>query len=380
MDKEGTPAILVIDDEPAIRLGLVVSIKRHGYRVIEAVDGSDGLQKAREHHPDLIVSDVMMPPPDGFELKRLLSTDLKLASIPFIFLTARSGTNDRIAGIRDGADDYISKPFVMEELLARIDALLRRVRTEREHGREQMMETARQDMDKLRNEILQNFHHELRTPLMNILTPLELAVNNKFTEPEMQSSFIRMALSNADRLASLVSDIIILSNIDHGNLNSIRQSIDLNDHILVPVNKCLEKYKNKELSFTHQVVNRGDVKAPRRELTQSILHLVDNAFKFSPQNGKINLDIYAGPNGGIKVAVSDEGPGIPVEQREKVFEKFYQVSQGDSRKYDGLGVGLTIARAIFRGLGGDVRIVDSPNGCLILAELPDVRPEDTVYG
>ena len=380
MDEEPAPVILVIDDEPAIRLGLIVSIKRHGYRVIEAVDGRDGLQKATDHRPDLIVSDVMMPPPDGFELKRLLSTDPKLASIPFIFLTARAGANDRIAGIRDGADDYISKPFVMEELLARIDGLLRRVHTERERGREQMMEIARQDMDKLRSEILQNFHHELRTPLMNILTPLELAVNNKFTEPEMQSDFIRMALSNADRLASLVSDIIILSNIDLGNLNSIRQSIDLNDHILGPVNKCLERYKNKELRFTRQIVNVGDVKAPRTELTQSILHLVDNAFKFSPQNGKVNLDIVTGPNGGIKLAVSDEGAGIPEEQREKVFEKFYQISQGDSRKYDGLGVGLTIARAIFESLGGNIGIVNSPNGCLILAELPDLRPEDIVYG
>lgn len=380
MDEERTPVILVIDDEPSIRLGLVVSIKRYGYQVIEALDGNDGLKKANDHHPDLIISDVMMPPPNGFELKKLLSTDPTLASIPFIFLTARSSANDRIAGIRDGADDYISKPFVMDELLARVDGLLRRVRTEQEHGRKQMMGIARQDMDKLRNEILQNFHHELRTPLMNILTPLELAVNNKFDEPEMQSNFIRMALSNADKLASLVSDIIILSNIDLGNLNTVRQSININDHIIGPVYKCLERYKNKELSFTHQIVESGDIKAPRRELTQSIVHLVDNAFKFSPKNGKAHLDIYTSPNGGIKVAVSDESQGIPLEEREKVFEKFYQISQGDSRKYDGLGVGLTVARAIFRSQGGDVRIIDSANGCLVLAELPDVRPEDIVYG
>lgn len=380
MSESPTSVILVIDDEPYIRLGLAVSIKRHGYQVIEAVDGKDGLQKAREFHPDLIVSDVMMPPPDGFELKRLLSTDLQLASIPFIFLTARSGTHDRIAGIRDGADDYISKPFVMEELLARVDALLRRVRTEQERGREQMMETARLDMEKLRNEILQNFHHELRTPLMNIITPLELAVNDKFSEPEMQSSFIRMALSNADRLSSLVSDIIILSNIELGNLNSVRQSIDMNDHILGPIQKRLERYKDKQLIFNHTVVNNGEVKAPRRELTQSILHLVDNAFKFSPQGGKVDLVIHSGPNGGIKAMISDEGIGIPVGQREKVFEKFYQASQGDSREHDGLGVGLTIARGFFENMGGSVRILDSTSGCLILAELPDVRPEDIVYG
>jgi two-component system sensor histidine kinase/response regulator len=370
----------VIDDEPAIRLGLVVAIKRHGFRVIEAVDGRDGLQKAREFLPDLIVSDVMMPPPDGFELKRLLSTDPQLASIPFIFLTARSGTDDRIAGIRNGADDYISKPFVMDELLARLDALLRRVQTEQKRGREQMKEIARQDMEKLRSEILQNFQHELRTPLMNILTPLELAVNHKFSDPETQSNFLRMALSNVDKLESLVSDIIILSNVDLGNLNSVRQSIDFDMHILKPVYKRLKRYKDKELDFTYRIFDGGEVKAPRREFVQSVLHLVDNAFKFSPQNGKVHLELHTGPNGGIKIAVSDEGPGIPLEQREMVFEKFYQISQGNTRAYDGLGVGLTIARAIFQNLGGSVKIVESPKGCLILAELPDIQPEDIVYG
>ena len=379
MTKEETTTILVIDDEPAIRLGLVVSIKRYGYRVIEAVDGSDGLRKAREHSPDLIVSDVMMPPPDGFELKRLLSTDPSLASIPFIFLTARSGTNDRIAGIRDGADDYISKPFVMEELLARIDALLRRVHAERAKGRQQMAEIARQDMDKLRAEILQNFHHELSTPLMNIIMPLEMAVNQKFSEPETQSHFVKMALSNADKLSALVTDIVILSNIDHGNLNHVRQTIDPDDHILKPVNKLLERYKHKELKFSQHIVSQGEIKAPRREFSQSLLHILDNACKFSPQNGRVHLEVLGDPAGGVTLTVTDEGPGISLDQREKVFEKFYQISQGDSREYDGLGVGLTIARAVFRIIGGDVDVVDCAVGCSIRASLPGVREEDIVY-
>lgn len=380
MDDQKVPVILVIDDEPAIRLGLLVAIRRHGYQVIEAVNGRDGLQKATELLPDVIISDVMMPPPDGFELKRLLNEDARSASIPFIFLTARTEATDRIAGIRDGADDYISKPFTMDELLARLDSLLRRVSTERERGRAQMTEIAQRDMEKQRDEILQNFHHELRTPIMNIMTPLELAVNNKFTDPQVQSDFLRKALSNVDRLDSLVSDIIILSNADLGNLNSVRQLVDLELHILKPIYKRLEKYNDKGLVFTHHIVNGGDVLAPRKEFTHSVVHLLDNAFKFSPQNGKVNLELNTGPNGGIKLAVFDEGPGIPVDQREKVFEKFYQISQGDTRAFEGLGVGLTIARAVFQNFGGSVKIMNYPKGCLVVAELPDVRAEDIVYG
>jgi two-component system sensor histidine kinase/response regulator len=380
MDDQKVPVILVIDDEPAIRLGLLVAIRRHGYQVIEAVNGRDGLQKARELLPDVIISDVMMPPPDGFELKRLLNEDAMSASIPFIFLTARTDATDRIAGIRDGADDYISKPFAMDELLARLDSLLRRVSTERERGRAQMTEIAQKDMEKQRDEILQNFHHELRTPIMNIMTPLELAVNNKFTDPQVQSDFLRKALSNVDRLDSLVSDIIILSNADLGNLNSVRQLVDLELHILKPIYKRLEKYADKGLVFTHHIVNGGDVLAPRKEFTHSVVHLLDNAFKFSPQNGKVQLELNTGPNGGIKIAVFDEGPGIPLDQHEKVFEKFYQISQGDTRAFEGLGVGLTIARAVFQNFGGSVKIVNYPKGCLVVAELPDIRAEDIVYG
>lgn len=377
---EDKPTILIIDDEPALLMGLAATIRRQGYTVITAVDGNDGLQKAKESRPDLILSDVMMPPPNGFELRRLMGLDPDLASTPFIFLTARSNMEDRVSGIREGADDYITKPFSPQELLARIEAVFRRVRTEQARGREQMKAIAQQEMDKLRYEILQNFHHELRTPLINIMMPLELAANNRFTNPEEQSKFLQIALSNADRLESLVTDLILLSNIDQGNLNTIRQPIDVDLHILAPVRKRLERYRTKELEFTTDVSDQGKITAPRREFIQAVLHLMDNAFKFSPEKGQVNLIVKPGLNGGVNIVVQDEGPGIPSELREKVFERFYQASQGDSREYEGLGVGLTIARAVFQSLNGNIQIVESTKGCHVHAFIPDHGPEDIVYG
>jgi signal transduction histidine kinase len=378
VDKKNS-TILIIDDEPALRLGLAAKIKRQGYEVFTACDGQDGLQKARECLPDLILSDVMMPPPNGFELRRLMAQDPKLASIPFIFLTARTGVDDRVHGIRDGADDYITKPFVTEELLARVEAVLRRVRMEQERGRNEMKEMARQNMEKLKQEILQNFHHEMRTPLTNIIMPLELVVNKKFENPEEQSRFIHMALSSVDRLESLVTDFILLTNIDYGNLNTIRQSIDVKNHILIPVEKRLARYKDKALEFTFEVSGQGAISAPRRELTHAVVHILDNSFKFSPPGGKIRLRIETLVDGGAVITVANEGEAIPCELREKVFERFFQISQGDSREHEGLGVGLFIARQVFRSLGGDVRVLDSVDVCCIQATLPDRRPEDVFY-
>jgi signal transduction histidine kinase len=372
--------ILIVDDEPALRLGLAAKIKRQGYNVVTAIDGSDGMQKARDVLPDLILSDVMMPPPNGFELRRLMSQDPRLAAIPFIFLTARSGVDDRVTGIRDGADDYITKPFITEELLARIEAVLRRVKTAHARGREEMRGIAQQDMEKLKQEILQNFHHELRTPLTNIIMPLELMVNNKFDDPEEQSRFIRMALSNVDRLESLVTDFVLLTNIDHGNLNRIRQTIDVNNHFLLPLRKRLERYKSKDLQFIPDISVLGEITAPRREFTQALIHLVDNALKFSPEGGTVKLMIESAEDGSAAITIQDEGQGIPSELREKIFERFYQVDQGDSRKYAGLGVGLTIARAVLANMGGSVSILDSSHGCRVQALIPGCRPEDIIYG
>jgi signal transduction histidine kinase len=239
---------------------------------------------------------------------------------------------------------------------------------------------AQQDMEKLRYEILQNFHHELRTPLTNILMPLELAANNRFNDPAEQSKFIHIALSNADRLESLITDLIILSNVDNGNLNTVRQPIDVNTHILVPVRKRLERYKLKELQFFADVSEEGKITAPRREFIHAVVHLMDNAFKFSFDKGRVSLSVRPGSNGGVSILVQDEGPGIPPALHEKVFERFYQSSQGDNRDHEGLGVGLTIARTVFRIINGNVQILESPNGCHVSAFIPDHSSEDVVYG
>ena len=225
-------------------------------------------------------------------------------------------------------------------------------------------------MEKLKQEILQNYHHELSTPLTNILLPLEIAINKKLESAEEQTRFIRMALSNANRLESLTTDLILLSSIDQGNLNNIRQPIDINVHILNPIKNRLERYTPKELEFVPDIALDGKISAPRREFTHSVLHLVDNALKFSPDKGRVTLTMKSIKDG-LSISVQDDGPGIPPELREKVFERFYQVSGGDMRKYEGLGVGLTIARAVFENNGGIVRITDSAYGCRVQALFPN---------
>ena len=362
--------ILVIDDEPSLLIGVAALLKHYGYEVIIAGNGTDGLELARNAKPDLILSDVMMPPPNGFELKRILGLEPELATIPFIFLSAKTGAEDRVRGIREGADDYVTKPFLPEELLERIKTIFRRVEAEQTRGREEMKILAAQEMEKLQREITQNIHHEFRTPLTNVMMPLELAVANKFTNPEEQLHFIKMALSNLEYLDSLVTDIVLLTSLDQENLNTIRQTIEPEIHIIKPIKKRLEKYKSKNIHLDLDVQVQKEILLPRKEFTHSLLHLADNAFKFSPPNGRVEIKIYSTPLGRVVVDLEDEGPGIPQELRTKVFERFYQVSQGDSRNYDGLGVGLTIVKAVTEQLGGNINFLDTDLGCHVRLIIP----------
>jgi len=119
--------LLIIDDDKSLLLGLSEALKREGkYQITTADNGEKGIQLAKETLPQLIICDLMMPPPNGLAVLQTLSTDINTTLIPFIFLTARTDETDKIKGINLGADDYITKPFSKDELIARIHAILRR--------------------------------------------------------------------------------------------------------------------------------------------------------------------------------------------------------------------------------------------------------------
>jgi DNA-binding response OmpR family regulator len=119
--------ILVIDDDELVSQTLQRALKLYGYHVMVAGSGTEGLQLARRHRPDLFVLDIIMPGADGYQVCRQIRGDPLLREIPVLFLTAKGKDEDKIEGFRAGADDYLSKPFNMEELQLRLQAILRRV-------------------------------------------------------------------------------------------------------------------------------------------------------------------------------------------------------------------------------------------------------------
>ena len=129
--------ILVIEDEPQMLLGLRDNLELEGYEVQTASDGDEGLGKANSFNPDLVILDVMLPKKNGFDVCRELRS--RSATLPIVMLTARSAETDKVLGLELGADDYVTKPFSITELLARVRAVLRRAGSQKPTGSNDMV-------------------------------------------------------------------------------------------------------------------------------------------------------------------------------------------------------------------------------------------------
>jgi signal transduction histidine kinase len=364
--------MLIIDDEKKLLLGLKAVMTRAGFDVFIAPEGNEGIRLAKEQLPDIIICDVMMPAPNGFQVKKILSGDHQTASIPFIFLTARTGEIDKIAGLNQGADDFITKPFNIDELIARVQAILRRNEIGRRTGIQEMEGT----MEKLRHSIAANLGHELRTPLGIILASLDLAVQEKFHGRMKDLDwYLNTSLNNAHKLSMLITDLILLYDIDQGKVNRLRRTINLQFHFTDPIQKVISRYAEKKLDTQTLVESDVTINAPELEFTHAVCHLVENACKFAPPGAKIWIKLVKNGEGGCILTVENEGSMVPIELREKVFERYYQINQGDARPYGGLGVGLTIARAVAEAGGGSVMFLDSAIGCKVCFVYPPAQAD-----
>ncbi len=350
--------ILVIDDNRNLRMGLAANLRRAGFDVEIASNGKEGVMLAREIHPELILCDIRMPGMDGLEVKKALNSEEATADIPFIFLSAISAPLFKSAGLRAGADDYIAKPFEMDELIARIQAILRRearIEFRLKYDVEQLLQN-------LGTSLPIHTNHIFRTYLGILMLSLESVKNNL---PDSNPN-LDVASNCVYQLRKTVNDLIWLNELDLGRSETIGQRLDPDLSFVLPIHELMEIWKEKKLQLDVHIDDDIVFFVPEHSFAQSVCHLVDNACKFSPVGSKVDVRLERSGPHGCKVTVQDQGLGIPTDQRELVFDRFYQIQNEESLPQNhGLGLGLYLARSFARSRGGDVCMLDSTLGCRV---------------
>jgi len=371
--------ILIIEDETNIRENLEAILELENFETLAADNGRLGVELALQEQPDLILCDVMMPQLDGYGVLKALKDEPKTALIPLIFLTARSERNDLRRGMELGADDYLTKPFTLDELLMA-------VRTRLEKQKRFKTELA-QEMSQLRSNITRSLPHEFLTPLNGILgiTDLLIHYSDSLTKEEVLS-YLKDIEQSGQRLHHLVLNLLLFAELELLDADPQRRQVwrgRSSQQTALPYalekvfSKVLNQYSRLEDSILLglKVEEALMVALAEEDFNKILAELLDNACKFSTPGTPIGLALSFDSDF-VTIILTDRGRGMTSQHLSQIgaymqFERKFYEQQGS-------GLGLILARRLTELYGGSLAITSQINqGTTITIMLP--RSKSSVF-
>jgi K+-sensing histidine kinase KdpD len=342
--------ILVIEDQVDILDDVVETLKLEGYDVLRAECGEDGVQLAREELPDLIVCDIMMPNMDGYQVLEILRSETETSTIPFIFLTALAERANWRQGMVMGADDYVTKPFHLQDLLESIQAQF--------HKQELIDDRTQEQLDVLRNSIVLSLPHELRTPLNSIIGFSDMLVSEAdHLSSEQVSNWAQHISKAAERLYRLVENHLYYVRLQVSVQGGARLTtddalIDFNSAIEAEAQVVAEEHRRTD-DIVLDLETVPMIKMQANDAQKVVHELIDNGFKFSEAGTPVRI-IGRATQSGYRFTVADEGRGMSQKDIDQIgayiqFERWIYEQQG-------MGLGLTIVKLLSQGYSTEFEI------------------------
>jgi two-component system sensor histidine kinase/response regulator len=359
----GIGTVLVADDESANRRLVRAMLEAEGHLVLEAVDGAAVLDVVAETPPDVILLDVMMPVKTGIEACHELKANPVTASIPILLVTALDAREDRLLGMRAGANDFLIKPVDRADLVLRVRNSVRMKHLY--DGVASQYEQLR-ELESSRDALVHMIIHDLRSPMAGLSAYLQLLREEPLGEDGM--GYVKESLAIVGRLHRMTGAALDVSRFEEGKMPLTIEEIDLADAI----NDALE-LAGPEAQPPRVVVAAPAVpvrvKCDRAVIGRVFANLIDNAIRVSPRETTVRVT-YRTAADRVRVEVADEGPGIPEESRIAIFEKFVQAG-GASRSRHTSGLGLAFCRLAIEAHGGEIGVTaPAGKGTLFWFHLP----------
>jgi signal transduction histidine kinase len=377
------PSLLVAEDEPDMLRFLKSRLNLH-YRVIEAVDGQQAVDKAREFLPDIILLDMMMPQKDGLQACREIRQGAETKNIPIILLTARADEETKLAALEAGASDFLPKPFSSTELHVRVTNLVESYQYQRklakqnavlENTIEQLKDTETQlvQTEKLASlgRMSAGIIHEINNPLNFATTGLfTLRNKGKYLLPEQQEEYqeiLQDVEEGIKRVKSIVSELRTFSHPDMEGRDQVEVSEVVSSALKFLSNEWKDKVQVEQSLTEHQTIW-----ANKSKLVQVVVNLLQNSMDamktkaFENEKPAIRIDGFIEDKKSV-LRVRDNGTGIDPKILDKIFDPFFTTKDVG----EGMGLGLSICYRIVEECDGRISVKTEPGKfCEFTLEFP----------
>lgn len=398
------PLVLVVEDNPEMNRFVAETLAGE-YRVVTAFDGEQGAAEAARSRPDLILSDVMMPRMSGDQLVQALRERREFDAVPIVLLTAKADDELRVRLLREGAQDYVMKPFSAEELRARVGNLITMKRAR--EVLQQELDTQMRDLETLAREVtlrkreltasyeamrlareqaerasqvksdfLRLVSHELRTPLTAMSGYLQILRRSADgTLSESQQQLVQRISRSSERLHDLIESLLEYTRIKSGRLLVHPSKVDLAALAGQVADDLRPMAEQKGIALDLTAAPLAPLTSDERLVRLILTNLIGNAIKFTSQGGvTVNLTHADGRH---CITIRDTGPGIRPEHQALVFEPFSQVESINEKHKPGFGLGLALVKQMVDALGGKIELHSEESmGSAFFVYLPPASVQD----
>lgn len=359
--------ILLVDDQPANLRVVTTLLERQGYQVTTADDGAAALESSRRFKPDLILLDMMMPGMDGFEFMREIKLDPHLMRIPTVFLTAAQDREMLLRAFDAGVVDYVTKPFIPEELLARVNAhIVLKLTRDR-------LERVAQERQHLVNLVA----HDLKNPLTSVLFASEMLMQPDHNAERVPRYLEIIHEATQDAIGYIRSYLETQSSRQRRDTQAAPAVASMSESVEWLVARYALQLEARGIRINTQIPDRPcKVGIDAMVLRQVAENLVTNVGKYAASGGEVDFQVRAGAPGYWQLLVSDRGPGIPAFKQRELFKPFTRLAD-DGGDPNSSGLGLSLARQIIMNAGGHLFYEDREGGgSRFVIELPAVGHVD----
>ena len=331
--------VLIVDDFPDALALYDALLSEDGHRVRTASNGDQALRMVDEHEPEVVLLDVSMPGLDGVEVLRRLRARRGGGPSVLMLTAARREPRAIEAGLKEGADAYLTKPIDSRELLARVRAALETFRLKR------MLEAQRRDHVAM-------LVHDLRHPLSSLALIAEVLETEDMVPEERRAAVVQIRGMCAE-MTRLVDGVLAASRLEAGVFSVEPRMVTVGAIVepLLAVFTPVAARRRVALVFEGPLDMR--VRADPQKLRQALDNLVANGLKFTPRGGRVRLRVWREARN-VLFEVADTGPGIAEQERAGIFDRYKQGLRG--RAAGGAGLGLAIARGIAEAHHGSVAV------------------------